>query len=314
MSEIELQSKKNNEESNIIEEILDFIYFLLTKPILPEHLEIADHLQGYKNFDEIVRLIIDLRELSSALNKGDLNKFVYSKGYIISNLKALQSNLRHLTWQTKKIAEGDFTQKVDFLGDFSVSFNEMTAKIEDFSLELTKMANIDTLTQIPNRLSLTQFLTNAFERFSENQEPFSVLMMDIDFFKKVNDTYGHDVGDKVLIQVSEKIKVKFRSTDIFARYGGEEFIAVLTNIEPEIALKTAKRVLRDMNESPLTIQEDIILPITVSIGISQAQPEDQEYNDVVLRSDKALYIAKEKGRNQIAIYTNNEIHSYTASD
>ncbi|MDR1893230.1 MAG: cell wall metabolism sensor histidine kinase WalK, partial [Spirochaetales bacterium] len=100
-------------------------------------------------FLDLLAFIKDLRELSFALSRGNLQKFVASRGFILSNLKALQSNLRHLTWQAQRVADGDFSQKVDYLGEFSASFNEMTEKLKEAKAQLTAIASVDTLTQVP---------------------------------------------------------------------------------------------------------------------------------------------------------------------
>jgi GGDEF domain-containing protein len=232
-----IDTKALTEEKNEADEALRMVWTLLTHPKLLAESETSEFAEKYEIFNKIVKSIADIRDISFALSKGEVNRFVDTRGFIISNLKALQSNLRHLTWQTKKIADGDFTQRVDFLGDFSESFNEMTLKLKHYNDELTKLANFDPLTQIPNRLSLNHFLSQAFERFVESRELFSILMLDIDFFKKVNDTYGHDAGDKVLVSMSALVKHQFRSSDMFARYGGEEFMAVMTNCGSDIAEK-----------------------------------------------------------------------------
>jgi signal transduction histidine kinase len=117
-------------------ELIEFLYTLITAPVLPADIALGESLRENEVFKKLYASLMDLRTLTTALSKGDLQQFVYSKGFLLSNLKAFQSNLRHLTWQTKQVANGDFSQRVDFLGDFSTSFNEMTVKLRDSSKRL----------------------------------------------------------------------------------------------------------------------------------------------------------------------------------
>jgi len=281
-----------------VEKSFEVIWALLVSPKASDDIDIEPIIQQNENYARIITFITDLRELSAALNQGDLNKFVDSRGYVIAQLKALQSNLRHLTWQTKKIADGDFTQKVDFLGEFSNAFNEMTLKLMHYNNELVRMANFDALTEIPNRHSLHSFLDEAFDNFTKFGTPFSIMIIDIDHFKNVNDTYGHDIGDLVLVDISNTLKNQFRSTDIFARYGGEEFLAVLPNIEIDTALKIARRLIKIIDGHHVKASEELSLHITISIGVSQVIREDNSCQDIIKRSDNALYEAKNSGRNR----------------
>ena len=283
------------------DEILNSIWTMLTHPKSDEAVRASEQARDYEVYAKISKLILDIRAMTNSLGKGEVNKFVDSRGYIISNLKALQSNLRHLTWQTKKIAGGDFSQKVDFLGDFSEAFNEMTSRLKTYNDEMRKLANFDPLTQIPNRLSLNYFLTQAFERFANFREPLSILLFDLDLFKNVNDTYGHDVGDKVLVSLCKTVKHQFRATDMFARYGGEEFMAVLTNCPVDVARRTADRILSVIRETPVDIGDGLFLNVTVSIGVTQSLQEDADYEEIIKRSDEALYTAKSNGRNRVVV-------------
>ena len=268
---------------------------------LPEPLDISPELMSNPDFKKLYDSIMDLRELSSSLAKGELQKTVLGKGYILSNLKALQSNLRHLTWQSKMVANGDFSQKVDFLGEFSEAFNEMVDKLQNSSIQLFKMATTDTLTQMPNRLAITQFLSDSFGASVENNTHLCIMLFDIDHFKNINDTYGHDAGDRVLIKVSEALNSQFSSNDMFSRYGGEEFMAVLTETNAENALKIAERTIKMVEKEKIYIAADNQLPITVSAGLSSRISEDKSYEDIIKRSYNALYEAKRTGRNKVCV-------------
>ena len=274
---------------------------LLTMPKVPDDKPADQVLLDSPEFKALYDQIIAIRELSHTLGKGHLESQITERGYILSNMKALQANLRHLTWQTKKISEGDYSQKVDFLGDFSDAFNMMTATLRAATSQLKDIARLDTLTKVPNRLSLEEFLENSFNIAKRDGKSLFIFSYDIDLFKKVNDTYGHSSGDLVLIQFSEIISKLFRATDIFARYGGEEFVAVLPDISLETAMQIAERARSSVEKADFFVGEDQVIKMTVSIGISNIHLNDESHNDILKRSDEALYEAKESGRNCLRV-------------
>jgi diguanylate cyclase (GGDEF)-like protein len=283
------------------DEWIELIYTLLTAVRPSADPEIDLDLAENPNFKKLWGFLTDLRELSYALSKGDLQKFAYSKGFVLSNLKALQANLRHLTWQTKQVAEGDFSQRVEFLGEFSDSFNEMTSKLEKSTEALIQLANVDFLTQLPNRRAAMRGLEQIHALFKRHARPYCIIMFDIDHFKSVNDVYGHDAGDKVLQSVGATIRVLFRGTDIFARFGGEEFIAILPETNVSGALTLAEKIRAALASTAIEIQDGTILHKTVSIGIAEASPSDVDFSKVIVRSDEALYAAKAGGRNRVCV-------------
>jgi len=283
------------------DELLRLVIDMLTESKPAEEEEYPSDLKESELFVQLCKIVSDIRLLSTALRKGDLQTFAYSKGFIISNLKALQSDLRHLTWQTKKLADGDFSQRVDFLGDFSSSFNIMAEKLEASSHQLRQLANTDTLTQLANRLPLDSFLRTAFEIARRDHGDLSVLMFDIDHFKRINDTYGHEAGDQVLIKVSHILKKAFRATDMLARYGGEEFVAVLPGCPVDKAAAIGGRAIKAVEETEIAISHEVSVRITVSGGVSEILQTDTNYSDVIKRSDAALYHAKQTGRNRICV-------------
>lgn len=288
-------------EKTVHKKFIQLLLTLLCSARLPEELPIEAELRNDPDFQKLYNYTLALRELSAALHGGDLQRLVSGKGFILANLKALQSNLRHLTWQTKKVAEGDFSQKVDFLGEFSEAFNEMTARLRDTNSQLVRLASEDTLTQVFNRLALDRFLSAAFAEAREQERALSVLLFDIDHFKKVNDNYGHHAGDQVLIQISQVLKAQFRSADMLARYGGEEFMAVLPDTGTEQAAVIGTRALNAVRKAVVQMDAAQTLSVTVSIGVSEIRTEDTSYEELLKRCDKALYEAKNSGRNRLCV-------------
>jgi diguanylate cyclase (GGDEF)-like protein len=288
-------------QKTVHKKFIQLLLTLLCSSRLPEELPIEAELRNDPDFHKLYNYILALRELSAALHGGDLQRLVSGKGFILANLKALQSNLRHLSWQTKKVAEGDFSQKVDFLGEFSEAFNEMTARLCDTNSQLVRLASEDTLTQVFNRLALDRFLSVAFAEAREQERALSVLLFDIDHFKKVNDSFGHHAGDQVLIQISQVLKKQFRSADMLARYGGEEFMAVLPETGTKQAAVIGTRALNAVRKAVVQMDAAQTLSVTVSIGVSEIRTEDTSYEELLKRCDRALYEAKNSGRNRLCV-------------
>jgi len=284
-----------------VNETISLVDQIISERELPELGKIPGSYTSNPLFIKLFNRLVDLRRISETLSRGKLDEFVYSRGYVLSNLKALQANLRHLTWQTQRIAEGDFAQHVDFLGDFSAAFNEMTTKLAEYSNTLKNLANFDHLTQLPNRLYIEDLLKRVFNNFMKDGIPFSVVMLDIDYFKRINDTYGHSVGDMVLAKVGKHIESSFRSSDAVARYGGEEFIAVLPNATTQAVYEKTAKIVKDVRKTDFIITDSLSIRLTVSAGISTANASDREYRMVIERADRALYLSKNEGRDRVTV-------------
>ncbi len=166
--------------------------------------------------------------------------------------------------------------------------------------ELKKMAETDQLTGVYNRRYFIEHIDRQFKHFQRYGENVSLMMFDIDFFKKVNDTYGHLVGDEVLKFFARTAAKSFREADVFARYGGEEFVALMPDTDENGAYRMAERIRATIERSELNIKGKKI-KFTVSGGIASMRKEDHSFNDALNRSDEALYKAKNSGRNRIVI-------------
>jgi len=161
---------------------------------------------------------------------------------------------------------------------------------------LDKLARHDALTGLKNRLAANECLHEAHLRLKRSAVAYTVLLMDIDFFKRVNDTYGHEVGDEVLKQVAGCLAETSRATDVVARFGGEEFLVVLADTEADGGRVVAEKI----REAVADLAVPTVGQVTISIGISQARSDDAGADDAVRRADEALYRAKEQGRNRVA--------------
>ena len=167
---------------------------------------------------------------------------------------------------------------------------------------LTELAHTDELTQLNNRRQFMQVADQTIRKWPKYNLA-CLLMFDIDFFKKINDTYGHDVGDEVLRILSEITRNEMRFTDVLARFGGEEFIALLPNTTLDDAVILANRLCKKIEDHQVNIQNKFFFNFTVSIGVSQLKSQENDLTVLIKNADIALYQAKKNGRNQVAVYT-----------
>ncbi len=161
---------------------------------------------------------------------------------------------------------------------------------------------IDQLTQLYNRGYLEECIKGEFNRFKRSGTASCLVMLDIDFFKKVNDQYGHPAGDEVLRIVGKTMADIQRNTDIIGRYGGEEFAVILVDTNIEQAVFFLDRLRKTISSTVISYNNTDI-PITVSLGMSEIKTEMIDYEEWLSQSDQALYKAKDNGRDQYQIYT-----------
>jgi len=176
---------------------------------------------------------------------------------------------------------------------------------------LQEQASTDPLTGLYNRRQFEILAYQGLQTARRYNMPYAIAMLDIDFFKKVNDTYGHESGDIVLKKMADILKGTLRKSDVVARYGGEEFVIFLTNTPPEEA-EIAIEHVRSTIEKADPVVDDKVIHFTVSAGISDAQTGT--LNALIKHADEALYASKENGRNQITLYQNLKKHTTSPSD
>lgn len=179
-----------------------------------------------------------------------------------------------------------------------VRFVEATTKeLEHANKELNRLARTDKLTQIANRGETEIELKRAIKENSDNDALISVLMVDIDDFKKINDTYGHDVGDKALMEIARILRIQVRNNDTVGRWGGEEFLLILSNVESAGAERIAERIRKAVSELRILPEEK---QITASFGVAQIVGEET-FEEFYKRLDGALYDAKHGGKNCVKV-------------
>ncbi|HSM94900.1 MAG TPA: PleD family two-component system response regulator [Rhizomicrobium sp.] len=163
-----------------------------------------------------------------------------------------------------------------------------------------EMAITDQLTGLHNRRYMARHLDNLISSAQKSGKPLSFLIMDIDHFKSVNDTHGHDIGDEVLREFANRISANIRGIDLACRYGGEEFVVVMPDTDVEFAATIAERLRKSVETTPIEISRaPTTLNVTISIGIAVSQGEGDNAEKLLHRADQALYRAKREGRNRI---------------
>lgn len=325
----------------LLQEAINFLEQAISDPSPPSFL--PANLKPYPALNDLYANLLELRQFSLGIVQGDLSRELRMKGYLAGALKSLQANLRHLTWQTQMIASGDFSQRVDFMGEFSDAFNAMVIQLDESQqqinekeaaltringelrqeIELRKtteeslrrseelyrrLAITDPLTGIFNRRHFYQLANSELQRTCRYCRPLAVIMIDVDYFKRVNDSYGHAIGDQVLQALAGLVREALRAIDIFARYGGEEFIVLLPETDLRAVRPIAARLCRKIAETPLPIEPNQI-NITISVGASAFDPSAKSFpssktatlDQLINLADKALYEAKKAGRNRVCI-------------
>ena len=262
-------------------------------------------------FQAFQQNMVLLRGILKDFSKGDLSTEIKNKGYMAGACKALQANLRHMTWMVKQIENGDYSQRINFLGEFSVSFNSMVkrlaATIEELQqkeevltelalslqqeakkrseamLELKRseqkfkdLSQRDSLTNLLNRRSFFSLAEMALQSATTLKMPCCICMLDVDYFKQFNDKFGHLEGDRALQHVAKFSKSKLRLSDIIGRYGGEEFIMLFSGMSSEQGLATAERVRSAIEKNPFHLKDGGTTFLTASIGIVVIPPGAQE--------------------------------------
>jgi len=225
----------------------------------------------------------------------------------------LYKALEQLSEAARKVANGDFSIRVvsiskggkkDFIDVLYDDFNTMTENLFSANEKLKALATTDELTKLDNRRSFLEHIDLIWKQNHRLNLPVTILMIDVDFFKKYNDSLGHLEGDKALIAIAQCLKnnVK-RETDFVARFGGEEFVCLLPFLEKDEALEFAKAMVQSVEEMkiphPMSVHSKYV---TISVGMAIAVPNDNNsYSQLLDEADKALYSAKETGRNRVVM-------------
>lgn len=173
--------------------------------------------------------------------------------------------------------------------------------VQERTKEIELLSKTDALTGLWNRGYLEEMMEMEFKRARRYMHQIAIFVIDLDHFKKINDTYGHMGGDEVLRQMSGRLKACLRETDFIGRYGGEEIVVILSEASIDTALIMGEKVRTSIEEEPVRFGETVI-PVTASIGISLLRQEHDNYEQVFSEADDALYLSKNNGRNRVTFY------------
>jgi diguanylate cyclase (GGDEF)-like protein len=192
-------------------------------------------------------------------------------------------------------------------------FNEMIVKLR-VALQIrlinqlhtiVYLSTTDQLTKLPNRRAFDNRLNDEWKRAVREKQPITLLMVDVDYFKYYNDRYGHQQGDKTLVNIAGILeKTAKRSTDFAARWGGEEFIMLLSNTDERAGMKVGENLRKNVECAEILLCDGTVTKITISVGVnSQIPMRDSVLDEFISGADKALYAAKEEGRNKVCFFT-----------
>jgi len=256
----------------------------------------------------LIGALLPVRRLIKQLPSGSVRRNWYTlagliKLFILGYLGYLATLWEHPLEKHDLLVPGVFLLGACFVW-LTISLSLQTA-IKVRRVTLLEQENItDPLTHIYNRRYLERRLHEEFDRAQRYSTPFSLLLIDIDHFKRINDSYGHQVGDRVLCHLSKQLQKSLRPSDIVARFGGEEFVILAPNTDLEVARGLGERLRQFIERHDLVLDPESSqtpgIKLTVSIGISDSQNGCRTPKELLHQADQALYHAKNQGRNRVA--------------
>ncbi|NWF75211.1 MAG: diguanylate cyclase [Nitrospirae bacterium] len=198
------------------------------------------------------------------------------------------------------IKGGKISHVIEYTRD--VTNRKMIEAERDFMLDkLQHLSRTDDLTGLLNRRALIEKLEEEINRAKRYGSKLSLIIIDVDYFKGINDTYGHDVGDRILREVSLLMRESLRNIDVIGRYGGDEFFIILPETSMEAAMEIAERIRLMVKNYPFKINIKREVRVTLSLGIAEYNPESEDIESFIKRSDNALYVAKGEGRDRVYV-------------
>ncbi|MCZ8516734.1 GGDEF domain-containing protein [Paenibacillus filicis] len=245
-----------------------------------------------------VDFLVDRKDLLKQMILFEIPVFILAPFLTSTLVNKVALPLRGLSCYIKQLSGGDIQSPVPVFVTPNHEVNELDqcvihaveyvkTRFGDLKVE----AETDPLTGLVNRRTLDRII----EHWGSNHSAFSLIMLDIDYFKRINDTYGHGVGDEVLRYLSTIMLGLSRTGDYCCRYGGEEFVILLPWTSMDKAISVAERLRIKMSETVSPVGEII----TISLGVATWETSDQDVSDILLRADQALYAAKQTGRNRV---------------
>lgn len=231
--------------------------------------------------------------------------------------RTIANPIKKLTDATAKVAEGDLTIHVqvnstDEIEHLGASFNNMISNLKEYESKLIERASMDSLTELYNHRYFQERMKKEIHRADRYNHPLSIVMLDIDHFKLINDSYGHIVGDAILKEFANLLTHQARDMDIIARYGGEEFAIILPETPLDCAMQVAERIRLATKAYVFKINKHAPVSITVSLGVAQFPIHSKESDGIIMAADLAMYRAKSMGRNHVIAFASDTSYDCTS--
>lgn len=264
-------------------------------------------------FGKLCHDLAEIRAHVQALSKGDLSRGSKARGFVAGSLKATEANLRHLTWQMERVAQGDYSQSVSFMGDFSKAFNKMSREMHSRTEELSRLleryrlsTDEDILTGLLSRRTFFELAMSELRRAKESHSALCLALADLDNFKSVNDHFGHANGDRVLQLFACSLREASRAEDLCCRFGGDEFAILMPRMAKDEGFAHVDRIREACSLTPIS-GPDTELNVTASFGLScigESELLNTFHSVEILEhaiqiADHRLALAKHEGRNRV---------------
>jgi len=297
------------------------LWFEIFCYVIENNLKLSDlELMGlfkekYPTIEKVEKVLVEVDPEEKELLKRVAEDIVKEVEQVIESLKKHNESLTQKECSFREIKESVsddairalLEQILKELSEIKTQNEELKKKLEEANQQIKKLteelekerreASLDFLTRVANRASFDRAISDMVQDFYRRNYPFALLMIDIDDFKKINDTYGHQAGDYILKELARLLKSQLRARDVIARYGGEEFAILLPGVTFSQAIRVAERLRRAV-EKHLFKYAGKEIPVTVSIGVALMR-EGLDESSLVEKADKALYLAKRSGKNQV---------------
>lgn len=256
-----------------------------------------------------VYLVNEGEDAVAAIGSGDCTGelSVIDGGAVSADVVAVRASTllcipQDILWSMIHVSHGVARNLLHILSGRVRGDNDLLVRNYQMQRAFEHAATVDALTGLHNRRWLDDAFARQMTRCAEDGKPFCVIMIDVDLFKRINDTWGHVVGDQVLVQIAQTLANNIRPGDLLARYGGEEFALALPDTDLDEAFMVGERLRRAVEHLALPFMQGEAMPhLTISLGATRRHDDDPAIQAVIARADAALYRAKDGGRNRVVI-------------
>lgn len=302
-------NEKNNTQNLSVSkdalEVLQVILALLKSDA--DDFEVPAFLKENPEFQSIHSISKETKHFCDALKEGNLNFRTEEKSYTIGQLKSIQTELRNLVWQLQELANGNNYIHSVFTGEIGESFNTMIERlnltikeIREVSKTYEEVSSHDPLTGCHSKKALKKEFLQSINKAAKNQQNCGLFVLDLDQFKSVNDTFGHNTGDMVLKHFVKKIYDTIRDSDLCCRLGGEEFAVLFPNTTQEILMRIDERLRNNIAKINIE-RKNAVITCTYSAGITlfpAHHATESSLQKIIGFAEKLLHEAKENGKNR----------------